>query len=67
VRSQSSGDVLDDDPAAVAKVIVTAATDPTPKLRYTAGTVAGRAKTLKRIATARTFDEQIRKLNRLID
>jgi NAD(P)-dependent dehydrogenase (short-subunit alcohol dehydrogenase family) len=56
-----------DDPTAVAKVIVTAATDPTPKLRYTAGTVAGRAKTLKRIAPARVFDKQIRKLNRLTD
>ena len=31
-----------DDPAVVAKVIVAAATDPKPKLRYTAGTLAGR-------------------------
>ena len=32
-----------DDPAVVAKVIVAAATDPKPKLRYTAGPLAGRA------------------------
>jgi hypothetical protein len=39
-----------DDPAVVAKVIVAAATDPKPKLRYTAGPTAGRASTLRRIA-----------------
>ena len=54
-----------DDPATVAKVIVVAATDPKPKLRYTAGTAAGRVSTLRRIAPARAFDRQIRKLNRL--
>ncbi|MGI5290295.1 oxidoreductase [Nonomuraea polychroma] len=54
-----------DDPAIVAKVIVEAATDPKPKLRYTAGSVAGRASTLRRIAPARVFDKQIRKLNQL--
>ena len=54
-----------DDPAVVAKVIVAAATDPKPKLRYTAGTVAGRASTLRRIVPAWAFDWQIRKLNRL--
>ena len=54
-----------DDPATVAKVIVTAATDPTPKLRYTAGPMAGRGRTLRRIAPARVFDKQIRKLNQL--
>jgi len=31
-----------DDPAVVTKVIVTAATEPKPKLRYTAGPTAGR-------------------------
>jgi short-subunit dehydrogenase len=54
-----------DDPAVVAKVIVTAATDAKPKLRYTAGPLAGRVRTLRRIAPARAFDRQIRKLNRL--
>ena len=65
------GDVLaeamkdGDDPAIVAKVIVAAATDSRPKLRYTAGPVAGRVSTLRRIAPARAFDRQIRKLNQL--
>jgi hypothetical protein len=54
-----------DDPAVVAKVIVAAATDPKPKLRYTAGPTAGRVSTLRRIVPARAFDKQIRKLNRL--
>ena len=54
-----------DDPATVAKVIVVAATDPKPKLRYTAGPAAGRVSTLRRIIPARAFDRQIRKLNRL--
>jgi len=56
-----------DDPAIVAKVIVDAATDPRPKLRYTAGTVAGRASMLRRFAPAQVFDRQIRKLNQLTD
>jgi short-subunit dehydrogenase len=54
-----------DDPVIVAKVIVAAATDAKPKLRYTAGPFAGRVKTLRRIAPARAFDRQIRKINRL--
>jgi NAD(P)-dependent dehydrogenase (short-subunit alcohol dehydrogenase family) len=54
-----------DDPALVAKVIVAAATDPKPKLRYTAGPTAGRVSTLRRIVPSRAFDKQIRKLNRL--
>ena len=54
-----------DDPAIVAKAVVSAATDPKPKLRYTAGPTAGRVSTLRRIIPARTFDKQIRKLNRL--
>jgi NAD(P)-dependent dehydrogenase (short-subunit alcohol dehydrogenase family) len=54
-----------DDPAIVAKVIVAAATDPKPKLRYTAGSAAGRVSTLRRIVPSRLFDRQIRKLNRL--
>jgi len=54
-----------DDPATVAKAIVAAATDPKPKLRYTAGPAAGRVSTLRRIVPARAFDRQIRKLNQL--
>jgi NAD(P)-dependent dehydrogenase (short-subunit alcohol dehydrogenase family) len=54
-----------DDPAVVAKVIVAAATDPKPKLRYTAGRAAGRVSTLRRIVPPRAFDRQIRKLNQL--
>jgi NAD(P)-dependent dehydrogenase (short-subunit alcohol dehydrogenase family) len=54
-----------DDPAVVARAIVAAATDPKPKLRYTAGRVAGRVSTLRRIAPAGIFDKQIRKLNQL--
>ncbi|MEV8567313.1 oxidoreductase [Streptomyces sp. NPDC051322] len=54
-----------DPPAVVAKVIVAAATDAKPKLRYTAGPVAGRASALRRVVPARAFDKQIRKLNQL--
>jgi NAD(P)-dependent dehydrogenase (short-subunit alcohol dehydrogenase family) len=54
-----------DDPETVAKVIVAAATDRKPKLRYTAGPRAGRVSTLRRIVPSRAFDKQIRKLNRL--
>ena len=54
-----------DDPAVVAKVIVAAATDAKPKLRYTAGSLAGRASTLRRVVPAWAFDRQIRKLNQL--
>lgn len=54
-----------DKPEVVAKVIVTAATDPKPKLRYTAGSTAGRVSVLRRFVPAGAFDKQIRKLNRL--
>jgi short-subunit dehydrogenase len=54
-----------DEPAVVAKVIVAAATDAKPKLRYTAGPLAGRVRTLRRFVPASAFDRQIRKLNRL--
>ena len=54
-----------DDPAVVAKVIVAAATDPKPKLRYTAGPMAGRASALLRFVPAWVFDKQIRKINQL--
>ena len=52
-----------DDPAIVANAIVAAATD--PKLRYTAGSTAGRVSALRRFVPTRVFDRQIRKLNRL--
>lgn len=55
-----------DDPAVVAKVIAAAATDPKPKLRYTAGSTAGRVSVLGRIAAARAFDKSVRKLNRMV-
>ena len=54
-----------DDPVTVARSIVAAATDPKPKLRYTAGSTAGRASALRRFVPAWAFDRQIRKLNRL--
>lgn len=54
-----------DDPAIVAQVIVSAASDRRPKLRYTAGPLASRARVLRRLAPAPIFDAQIRRLNRL--
>ena len=54
-----------DDPATVARSIVAAAIDPKPKLRYTAGSTAGRVIALRRFVPAWAFDRQIRKLNRL--
>lgn len=54
-----------DDPAVVAKVIVTAATDKKPKLRYTAGPLAARMRALRRFAPTTTFDKGIRKFNRM--
>ena len=53
------------DPPVVAKVIVAAATDPRPRLRYTAGKGAGRVSTLRRLVPARIFDKQIRKINQM--
>ncbi|WP_206440342.1 oxidoreductase [Streptomyces scabichelini] len=53
-----------DDPAVVAKAIVTAATDAKPKLRYAAGPMAGRARLL-RFVPAWVLDKQIRKMNKL--
>ncbi|OQD57077.1 short-chain dehydrogenase/reductase [Streptomyces phaeoluteigriseus] len=54
-----------DAPTVVAEAIVAAATDARPKLRYTAGPLAGRASMLRRFAPARAFDRQIRKMNKL--
>jgi NAD(P)-dependent dehydrogenase (short-subunit alcohol dehydrogenase family) len=53
-----------DDPAVVAKAIVAVATEAKPKLRYTAGPMAGRARIL-RFLPAWTVDRQIRKMNKL--
>lgn len=54
-----------DDPAVVANVIVAAATDTKPRVRYPAGSLATRVSTLRRLVPWRAFDKQIRKLNRL--
>ena len=43
-----------DDPATVAKVIVAAATDAKPRLRYPAGVTAGRVSALRRFVPARS-------------
>ena len=54
-----------DEPATVGKAIVAAATDRNPRLRYQAGSGAGRLWKLRRLVPARAFDKQIRKFNRL--
>jgi NAD(P)-dependent dehydrogenase (short-subunit alcohol dehydrogenase family) len=54
-----------DDPATVAKVVVTAATAANPKLRYTAGSMAGRVSTLRRFIPVRAFDRSLRKRQQL--
>ncbi|MBT2541483.1 oxidoreductase [Streptomyces sp. ISL-44] len=54
-----------DAPTTVARAIVTAATTPKPKPRYTAGPFARRLSVLRRLAPARVFDQQIRKFNKL--
>ncbi|MFI6566179.1 oxidoreductase [Streptomyces sp. NPDC050534] len=54
-----------DDPALVAKEVVTAATAPKPKLRYTAGPLASRITTARRLVPAGIFDKQIRRFNRM--
>jgi NAD(P)-dependent dehydrogenase (short-subunit alcohol dehydrogenase family) len=54
-----------DEPVVVGRAVVAAATDRRPRTRYTAGPLAGRISTLRRVVPARAFDKQIRKLNRL--
>ena len=44
---------------------MTAATDSNPKVRYAAGSMAGRVSVLRRYVPTSAFDKQIRKLNRL--
>lgn len=54
-----------DHPEVVGRAVVVAATDKRPRLRYTAGTTAGRVSALRRVVPARAFDAQIRRLNQL--
>lgn len=54
-----------DDPTLVADVVLKAATDTKPGLRYPAGPIASRVTALRRFVPAGAFDQQIRKLNRL--
>ncbi len=56
-----------DEPSVVGKVIVAAATDSRPKLRYPAGPLARRVSKLRRFAPSTLFDKQIRKINQLND
>lgn len=54
-----------DDPGVVARVVVAAATDARPQVRYPAGSLAKQVSVLRRFAPRSVFDRQIRKLNRL--
>jgi NAD(P)-dependent dehydrogenase (short-subunit alcohol dehydrogenase family) len=54
-----------DEPGVVAEVVLKAARAERPKLRYTAGAVAGRLRLLRRFAPARLLDAGIRKDLRL--
>ncbi|WP_327312427.1 hypothetical protein [Streptomyces sp. NBC_01235] len=53
------------DCAAIAKVVVAAATERKPKLSHPTGSLAPRLKVLRRIVPARTFDKLVRKFNRM--
>jgi NAD(P)-dependent dehydrogenase (short-subunit alcohol dehydrogenase family) len=63
-RLLAAGVKSGDDPAVIAKVIVAAATDSKPRLRNTAGPMAGRSRIL-RFLPAGTVDRQIRTMNKL--
>jgi NAD(P)-dependent dehydrogenase (short-subunit alcohol dehydrogenase family) len=54
-----------DDPAVVAHVVLKAATDRTPKLRYPAGPLSRRLSLLRRFAPAALLDKGIRKASNL--
>jgi NAD(P)-dependent dehydrogenase (short-subunit alcohol dehydrogenase family) len=54
-----------DDPTVVARVVLKAATDRTPKLRYPAGGLAHRLSLLRRFAPVPVLDKGIRKANNL--
>jgi NAD(P)-dependent dehydrogenase (short-subunit alcohol dehydrogenase family) len=69
-RRREASDVLiaaavkaGDEPSLVGEVIVAAATDSRPKLRYPAGRLARRVSKLRRYAPPGLFDKQIRKTN----
>jgi NAD(P)-dependent dehydrogenase (short-subunit alcohol dehydrogenase family) len=71
-RRREAADVLiaaavksGDEPSVVGKVIVAAATDPRPKLRYPAGALARRVSKARRYVPPALFDRQIRKTNQL--
>jgi short-subunit dehydrogenase len=70
-QRQTAAEVLSDavnngdDPAAVAKVIVAAATDVKPKLRYTIPGRSRQLSTMRRLAPARAFDKSLRKYFKL--
>jgi len=51
-----------DPPDVVAEAVVAAATDTTPRLRYTAGRMARRVSLLRRFVPASAFDKSLRKL-----
>src|SRR3954463_11211673 len=54
-----------DEPSVVSQVIVAAATDTRPSLRYPAGTLARRVSKLRRYVPPAIFDKQIRKTSQL--
>lgn len=54
-----------DSPETVAKVIVAAATDATPKVRYAGSSRTSSVATMRRLVPTRLFERQLRKLNRL--
>ena len=56
-----------DDPAVVAKAIVTAATDAKPKLRYTAGPMAGRASACSASFPPGSWTSRSASMNKLAD
>jgi short-subunit dehydrogenase len=70
-QRQTTGQVLaeavidGDDPAAVAKVIVAAATDRKPKLRYIIPGMSRRLSTMRRLVPARAFDKSLHKYFKL--
>jgi NAD(P)-dependent dehydrogenase (short-subunit alcohol dehydrogenase family) len=54
-----------DAPEVVAKTVLAAATDPTPKLRYAAGRMARQVSFLRRFVPGSAFDKSLRKRNNL--
>jgi NAD(P)-dependent dehydrogenase (short-subunit alcohol dehydrogenase family) len=52
---------IGDDPEVVAEVVLTAVTSPKPRLRYTAGSRAGRLRMLRTFVPSAMFDTSLRK------